>query len=118
MRQVFSSMGSVVVGACCLGLTPFIALLTAVGAGFLVNDAILIPLLVFFLSFSVWSLVSSRRKHGLNGPLYVGVASSVAAFAGLWVFVPVSYVGFAGLVAASVWDLLTVRKQLASCATG
>ncbi len=48
MRQIISSLGSVVVGACCLGLAPVIAAFTAMGAGFLINDAMLIPLLVFF----------------------------------------------------------------------
>ncbi len=110
MKQIMSSLGSVIVGACCLGITPVLAVLTAMGAGFLINDAILIPLLVFFLSFNVWSLWSSRKKHGQKGPLYFGIASSLAAFIGLWVFAPISYAGFVGLISASVWDLITVRK--------
>lgn len=117
MQQIMSSLGSVVVGACCLGLTPVIATLTAMGAGFLINDAILIPLLVLFLGFSIWSLKVSRQKHGQKGPLYLGIGCSVVAFVGLWVFAPVSYAGFAGLVGASVWDLVMVRKQTPSCAT-
>lgn len=117
MRQILSSLGSVIVGACCLGLAPVIAALTALGAGFLINDAILIPLLVFLLGFSIWTLKSSRQRHGRNGPFYLGLGSSVAAFVGLWVFAPVSYTGFAGLVGASVWDLVLVRKQPSSCAT-
>ena len=117
MQQIVSSLGSIIVGACCLGLTPVIALLTAMGAGFLINDAILIPLLVLFLGFSIWSLKSSRQKHRLNGPLYLGIGSSVVAFVGLWVFAPISYAGFAGLIGASVWDLVIVRKRAPSCAT-
>ncbi len=117
MKQLISSSGSLVVGACCLGFTPVIAALTAMGAGFLVSDAILIPLLVVFLGLSVWTLWLSKKKHGRNGPLYTGLVSSVAAFAGLWVFMPIAYVGFVSLVGASVWDFLIARKQASGCAT-
>lgn len=117
MQQIMSSLGSISVGACCLGLTPIIAALTAIGAGFLINDAILIPLLLVFLGLSVWSLSSSGKRHGQNGPLYLGIGSSIIAFVGLWLFAPISYAGFAGLMGASVWDLVMVRKQSPSCAT-
>ena len=35
-----------------------------VGLGFLVNDAVLIPLLVLFLSVTLWGLYLGKRHHG------------------------------------------------------
>ncbi len=115
MKQVTSSIGALIAGACCLGLPPLIAALTGVGMGFLLHDAILIPLLVVLLGFTVWSLHKSQQRHGEKGPFYAGVVSSVLAFAGLWVFVPLSWLGFIGLIAASVWDVLILRKSKTTC---
>lgn len=114
MKQIMSTLGSVVVGACCLGIAPILAALTAMGAGFLINDAILIPLLLVFLDLSIWSLSASRNRHGENGPLYLGIGCSVMAFMGLWIFAPISYLGFAGLMGASVWDFVTARREPSS----
>ena len=115
MKQMAGSLGSIVAGACCLGLPPLIAALTGVGMGFLLHDAILIPLLVILLGFTLWSLNGSRKKHGQNGPFYVGAVASVLAFVGLWIFAPVSWLGFIALVSASAWDIILIRKHGVAC---
>lgn len=109
MKSIFGSLGSLFVGACCLGLAPLIAALSALGLGFLIRDVVLIPLLVLMLGFTLWALWSSRKFHHLDAPMYLGLASAVVAFAGLWVYVPLSWVGFIGLVGASIWDLVARR---------
>jgi len=111
MKQLAGSFGSILAGACCLGLPPLIATLTGIGMGFVLHDAILIPLLVIFLGFTVWSLHKSKQKHGQNTAFYLGAGSSIVAFVGLWVFAPVSWMGFIGLIAASIWDIMLVKKN-------
>lgn len=56
-------IGSVVTLACCLGFGPILVALSAVGAGFLINDAVLAPLLLGFLVIGGVGLGLSRRKH-------------------------------------------------------
>lgn len=111
MKQLAGSFGSILAGACCLGLPPLLAALTGIGMGFVLHDAILIPLLIILLSFTVWSLHKSRKQHGHNNAFYLGAGSSVVAFVGLWFFAPVSWLGFIGLISASIWDIMLVRKN-------
>lgn len=111
MRQMVGCTGSVVTGACCLGFTPFLTALTAIGADFLIKDAILIPLLVIFLGLAVWNFASSRKQHSISGPLFLGSAAAILAFASLWISTVISYVGFLALIAASIWDFRLVRKH-------
>ena len=42
-------IGSILATLCCLGVAPLLGALTALGLGFLINDLILLPLLLFFL---------------------------------------------------------------------
>ena len=111
LKQISGSIGSVVAGACCLGFAPFLAVLSAVGAGFLINDLVLIPVFVVFLGITLWGLWTSRKRHGHVGPFYLGTAAAIIAFAALWFFVPLSYVGLAALISASVWDIVLLRQR-------
>ncbi len=111
MKQIFGSSSSLVVGACCLGLTPLLSGLTAVGLGFLINDLILLPLLAIALAFTLWALWSASKRHKLKAPFYVAILASVIAFAGLWVFVPLSYAGFAMLFGTTIWDYIAGRRS-------
>ncbi|MFQ5756636.1 MAG: MerC domain-containing protein [Acidiferrobacterales bacterium] len=117
-KQIFGSAGSTFAGACCLGFAPFLAGLSAIGAGFLVNDLVLIPLFVIFLGFTLWTLWKSRKAHGQSGPFYLGAVGGVTAFATLWFFTPLAYVGLAAVIAASVWDIVLARQCEQACETG
>ncbi len=110
LKQFSGPTGSVVAGACCLGFAPFLAALSAIGAGFLINDLILIPLFVGFLGITLWGLYSSRKRHKHSGPLILGAAASVIAFAALWLFAPLAYLALATLFAVSVWDMVLLRQ--------
>ncbi len=104
LKQLASSTAAVFTGACCLGFAPFLAALSTIGAGFLINDLILIPLFVVFLGITLWFLWESRKRHRQSGPFYLGTASAIIAFVALWFFAPLSYAGLAALFAASIWD--------------
>lgn len=97
-------VGSVLTALCCLGFPPLITVLTAVGLGFLINDAVLIPLLVAFLLVNLGGLYLGMRQHGQPWPLLLGAASAVATF----VFIAVAFnrpfasLGVAGLIVSSI----------------
>ena len=110
IKQCSGSIGSVVAGACCLGFAPFLAGLSLIGAGFLINDLVLIPLFAVFLGITLWGLYSSRKRHKQSGPFILGTAAAIIAFAALWFFAPLAYLGLAALIAASIWDIVPLRK--------
>jgi len=98
--------GSVFATLCCLGLAPLIGLLTAIGAGFLVHDAVLLPFLIVFLIVGAAGLHTSFRRHGSPKALILHVASAavVVTFTFLVYVQPLVWAGIAGLLAASVWN--------------
>lgn len=104
--------GSLFTLLCCLGFGPLIALLSAIGAGFLVNDAVLAPLLVAFLVIGGIGIGVTYRRHRRIGPLLVHIAGAVAVF--MFTFVlfvtPLVWLGVAGLLAASLWDFALGRQ--------
>lgn len=108
--QIGGTTGAVIAGACCLGFAPLLAALSAVGVGFLIHDAILVPLFMLFLAFTLWSLWHSRAQHKRPAPFYLGLGSAVVAFAALWFFVPLAYAGLMGLIGAAVWDIKALRN--------
>jgi len=108
-KDLGGTIGAVISGACCLGFAPLLALLSAVGAGFLIRDAILIPLFVAFLAFTVWSLWTSRKRHAKSGPFYLGLGSAVVVVPALWIAAPVAYAALAAFVGATIWDIVALR---------
>jgi mercuric ion transport protein len=113
-KQCTSVAGAGFAGACCLGVTGALSLLTAIGAGFLINDAYLIPLYFGLLALSVWLLYGTSRSHGNLAPFWTGLAGAVAAFVALWFLPALVYAGLAVLIASSVWDFFSGRRALAS----
>lgn len=69
LKQMGSTLGAAFAAACCLGVTAALSALTAIGAGFLINDAFLIPLYVLLLALSLWLLYRSAKAHRGLGPL-------------------------------------------------
>jgi mercuric ion transport protein len=118
MKELFKQWTSIggagFAGACCLGAGWALSLLTAVGAGFLINDAILIPLYVALLALSVWFLYGSARSHGRLAPFWTGLAGALVAFAGLWILPALVYAGLAVVISGSVWDFRNARAARAS----
>jgi mercuric ion transport protein len=123
LKQFGGLLGAGIAAACCLGIPAVLAAMGAVGLGFLINDAYLLPLFAGFAAISLRFLFGTAQKHGSLMPFWVGLAGGVSGVAGLWLLVtglypiPVSvYGGLALLVAGSIWDAWR-GYQIAACAT-
>jgi mercuric ion transport protein len=100
-------VGAVFAALCCLGFAPLITVLTAIGLGFLINDAILIPLLVVFLLVTVGGLYLGMRRHGQPWPLLLGAVSAVVTvvFIAVAFNKPLALLGVAGLIVSSILNV-------------
>jgi mercuric ion transport protein len=94
---------------CCAGVAPVLGLLSAIGLGFLIHDAVLIPLFIVALGVTGWGLWQGRRCHGRGSPLGLGLGASVLAIGGLFLWAPVAFIGFGAVIVASVWNLRLLR---------
>ena len=110
-KQLGSMLGVSFAALCCLGVSWALAALAAVGAGFLINDAILIPLYLAFIALSLWLLWRSLRPRGELRPLYLSGAGAIAAAGGLFVAPVVVYAGLAAMVGGSMWDFALLRAK-------
>jgi len=108
-KQLGSMLGTTFAAVCCLGVGWALAALSAIGAGFLINDAFLIPLFVAFLGLNLWLLRRSARRHGDLRPLYLSGAGAAAALGGLFVSPAVVYAALAAMIGASFWDFARLR---------
>ena len=73
-------VGSFIAAACCLGLPAVVAILTAIGLGLLINDAVLRPLELVFLALTVAGQVFSYRAHHRPWPLFLAFALWLSTF--------------------------------------
>lgn len=94
---------------CCAGVAPVLGLLSAIGLGFLIRDAVLVPLLVVALGVTGRGLWQGRRCHGHRPPMLLGLGGAVLAVGGLYLWVPLAFIGFGAVVIASIWNLRLLR---------
>ena len=113
--RVLGSISSIFVALCCLGVPAVIAALSALGAGFLINDAILAPLLLVALGITVAGSFFTFRQHHNLWPFGLTIASAVVAFASVYiVYLPlVVYSALAAMVLTQIGDLAYQRGWLA-----
>lgn len=106
--------GSLIAALCRLGVPAVIAVASALGLGFLINDATLVPLLILFLLVQLGGLWLGLRHHRNPLALIVGLASAVVTVVFLFVRFsrPLAYLGIAGLVASSVLNIVIRQRQL------
>lgn len=106
--------GSLVALACCLGLPGIVAFLSAIGVGFLINDAYLIPLLIVFLIVGAVGLFRSFRRHGKPQALvlYAASAFAILLFLLAWFNRPLLYMSALGLAASSIWDMKLHKRHV------
>ena len=116
-KQITGTLGALFASFCCLGLPPLLAALSAAGLGFLLQDAVLVPLLALFLALTLWGLWSSRRRHGRAEPFYLGTGGALAAVAGILTFMPVHILGLVAVIAATAWDFVLVKRHRVACAS-
>lgn len=114
LKQLASSLAAGFAGACCLGVTTALSALSAMGAGFLINEAFLIPLYLGLLALSARLLYSAARSHGNLAPFWAGLGGAVVALAGLWILPALVYAGLAVLIAGSLWDFWSARAARVS----
>ncbi len=105
------AVGSLFTTACCIGLPAAVSLVSALGAGFLIQDKYLQPLLIAFLLITVAASALTYWSHRNPIPLIVTVLAGVVIY---WFIyrdyrVTIVWMGAAGLVAAQVWDIVAVR---------
>ena len=112
-RQLIGMIGTILTALCCLGTPALLAFLAAIGAGFLLHDLILLPLLIVFLGIGLWGMRRSMAVHGQPRPLILAVVSSVVIFVAVWFSRPLVLLGLLGLVTASVWDM-ALRQRCTS----
>lgn len=96
-----------------------VGLLSSVGLGALVTDAILLPLMAAFLLVALGSLGLQARRSRFYWPLLPGILGSVGVFMGLF-FVPSRIMRILGvilLVGASVWNVVQQFRKKKSTKT-
>jgi mercuric ion transport protein len=107
--------GSLFAALCCLGFPALLSILSAIGLGFFINDAVLLPLLVVFLIVTLGGLYLGVRHHGSWLAFVVGLISAASVF--IFIFVAfnklLAGIGIAGLIAASVLNVwLRMRGEM------
>lgn len=106
--------GSIFTALCCLGFPALLSLLAAIGLGFLINDAILLPLLAIFLVVTLGGLYAGMRHHGQPWAFILGLLSAFGLFAFLFINTAISYVSLVGLIVASGLNIWFRSRQLKS----
>lgn len=121
-------MGAAIAAACCLGIPVVLSAVAAVGLGFLINDAFLLPMFIGFAALNLWMLYRSARKHAALSEeamlaFWIGSIGASVSTLGLGLTVtgilPVAvilvYIGLALVVVANVWDF-TIGRNRPACA--
>lgn len=98
--------GSLFAALCCLGFPAVLSFMTAIGLGFLLQDAILLPVLGAFLLVTLYGLYRGFKVHRRKLPMILGGASSVALFAFIFVSTPAAYVAIGGVILATVLNVV------------
>ena len=60
-------IGSFVAALCCLGMPAVVSIVASIGLGFLINNALLFPLMVFFLLVTLIGLYLGTALTGAPG---------------------------------------------------
>ena len=123
MQEKLSQFGGLfsaaITTACCLGIPVVLSAVAAVGLGFLINDAYLLPMFVGFTGLNLWSLYRSARKHaalseeamlafwtGSIGALVSTIGLGFTITGILPVAVILVYTGLTLFVVANIWDFM------------
>jgi len=121
LGQLSGLLGSAFAAACCLGLPLALSALGALGLGFLVQDAYLMPLFAAFVAFTLWQLYRSAQRKNFFAPFWLGLTAALVSLISMWLTVTGLYpvttliiISLLALVGASLWDLLAARGE-SSC---
>jgi mercuric ion transport protein len=105
-------IGSFVAALCCLGVPAVVSIVASIGLGFLINDAILLPLMVLFLLVTLIGLYLGYRAHRRTWPLILGVVSSLVALFFVFGYTVrvMAYLAMASLALASILNVIARQK--------
>jgi len=109
------AFGSIFAVLCCIGTPAILAFLSAIGLGFLINDAILLPLLAVFLILTGYGLVVSKKRHGRKEPLIVFGVSAALIVITMWFSRIGVIVGLIGLITSTVLNIVYQRRCATVC---
>jgi mercuric ion transport protein len=106
-------VGSVFTALCCLGVPAVLSILSAIGLGFLINDAVLLPLLIIFLLVTLLGLALGMREHHRAPAFILGIISAICVF--VFIFVTFSKilagVSVVGLVIATILNVVLRQRS-------
>lgn len=124
LSQCSGLSGAALAAACCLGIPVVLSAVAAVGLGFLINDAVLLPMFVGFAGLNLWTLYRSARKHkalseeamlafwtGSIGASVSTVGLGFTVTGILPVAVILVYLGLALFIVANIWDFMIGRNS-------
>src|SRR6266851_8737790 len=105
------------VGACPACWPVYGGVLSALGAGFLLSSAYLLPVTTVFLLITVAALGFRARARRGYGPLAVGVTAAAVVLTGKFALGsnPVTYAGTGLLVFSALWNAWPRRIAAAHC---
>ena len=108
------SLGSALtVGFCSICIPAIGSFLSAIGMGFLVNEAVLKPIVLIFILISSFGFYwSYKREHKNIYPVILGVAFGIGIYLSRYVFMNfyIMYISIVGLLGVSVWNLKLKKK--------
>ncbi len=106
-------VGATIAALCCLGIPAVIAVVSAIGLSFLLNDAVLAPLLVLSLVLTLWGLAAGWKRHRHALPLVLGGIAGAALFITSYLY-PIrlaAYASIGSLVVASAVNVVLLRRM-------
>jgi len=106
--------GAIFAALCCLGIPALVSIVGAVGLGFLINDAILLPLLIVFLVITLIGLFLGVRHHHHWLAVIVGAVSAMVLVISMTVAfsLPIIWTAIGGLIVSSVLNVwLRARER-------
>lgn len=124
-KGLFATIGGMgsafTVGLCPICIPAIGAFLSSIGLGFLVNEAVLKPVLLIFLFITLFGLFWSYHKEHKNiYPLIVGSLMAVFLYVGRYIYfggminLILMYGGIAGIIGVSIWNW-RLRKKNKNC---
>jgi len=122
--SLIGSIGSAItVGLCPVCIPAIGAFLSAIGMGFLVKEAVLQPLLIGFLTITLFGLFwSYLKEHKRISPFLLGIVMAAGLYISRYLYIGaiansvIMYASIAGIIGVSFWNMRLKKKVgCASC---